>query len=234
VLPAPYFRVYESERWSSQRCGGFTAFFQKKGTYFYVGFWFLLLGFLLFCYFAFCLKTLFLLLQSVLMCSTTWVQTWVLVAGGRGAWPPLDFYSWHKYSKYRIKSAIFRCFFAIFGLFSVSPPGRGLIVLFFGLFCYFLVFFLLPPPPGNFSADALESKKYAPTYPTLLRLFWVHNQYPSNFVFIGAGSRGAAVPPGDYFGSLWATFAPPETCILGHFWDEKTVLLRRTCEDLSF
>jgi len=31
----------------------------------------------------------------------------------------------------------------------------GLIVLFFGLFCYFSIFFLLPPIPGIFSADVL-------------------------------------------------------------------------------
>jgi len=51
-----------------------------------------------------------------------------------------------------------------FGLFFVAhlPPGRGLIVLFF-VFLLFFVFFLFffrcplsPPPPGNFSAYALD------------------------------------------------------------------------------
>jgi len=35
---------------------------------------------------------------------------------------------------------------------------RGLIVLFFGLFCYFSVFFLLFPPPRKISADPLAWK----------------------------------------------------------------------------
>jgi len=34
--------------------------------------------------------------------------------------------------------------------------GRGLKVLFFGLFCYFSVFFSVALPSGNFSADALD------------------------------------------------------------------------------
>jgi len=39
--------------------------------------------------------------------------------------------------------------------FRFPLPERGLIVLFFSLFCYFSVFFpLLPLPSGNFSADA--------------------------------------------------------------------------------
>jgi len=49
---APYFRGYG--RWSSQRCGSFTTFFQKITLYFQVGFWFL------FFFLLFCLKTLFL------------------------------------------------------------------------------------------------------------------------------------------------------------------------------
>jgi len=55
------------------------------------------------------------------------------VVGGRGAMPLLDFHTWYKYS-----------------------IDRGLKVLFFGLFCYFLVFFSVAPPK-KFSADALGS-----------------------------------------------------------------------------
>jgi len=40
------------------------------------------------------------------------------------------------------------CYFAVF--VSVGPPGRGLIVLFFGLLLFFFV-----GPLENFSADAL-------------------------------------------------------------------------------
>jgi len=48
--------------------------------------------------------------------------------------PPLDFHTWY------------------------IVVNKGLIVLFFGLFCYFLVFFSITPlPPGNFSADALAT-----------------------------------------------------------------------------
>jgi len=51
-----------------------------------------------------------------------------------------------------------RSFLLFFGLFSVAPlPGRGVIVLFSGLFCYFVFFFRCPLPPGIFSADALVS-----------------------------------------------------------------------------
>jgi len=44
--------------------------------------------------------------------------------------------------------------FSIFWSFSAGRPGRGLIVLFCGLFCYFFIFISVTPP-GNFSADAL-------------------------------------------------------------------------------
>jgi len=40
---------------------------------------------------------------------------------------------------------------------------------------------------------------------------------------IGARSRGAAAPL-EIFWPPWATFAPPETFILGHFWDKKRFL----------
>jgi len=51
------------------------------------------------------------------------------------------------------------CYFPVF--FSAALRRRGLIVLFFGLFYYFSVFFAIfrsffrCPFPGNFSADAL-------------------------------------------------------------------------------
>jgi len=66
-------------------------------------------------------------------------------AGGRRAVaPPPGFQTWY----FSVSFAIFQSFFAIFGLFSVapSPPGRGLIVLFCDLFCYFSVFFSVSPP----------------------------------------------------------------------------------------
>jgi len=76
---------------------------------------------------------------------------------GSGGVAPLDFHTCYKYSRERLKSVNFRCFFAIFrSFFRCLPPGRGSIVLFFRLFCYFLVFFSVAPSPGNFSADALE------------------------------------------------------------------------------
>jgi len=47
------------------------------------------------------------------------------------------------------------------------------------------------PPIGGLGAAYIrpwpprpKTKKYASTYLILLRLFWVHNQYPSNFVFL--------------------------------------------------
>jgi len=53
----------------------------------------------------------------------------------------------------------FGLFLLFFGLFLVTLPfERGLILPFFGLFAIFHLFFVapsFPPPPGNFSADAL-------------------------------------------------------------------------------
>jgi len=51
----------------------------------------------------------------------------------------------------------FDVFLLFFGLITVAPPERGLIMLFFGLFCYFRSFFRYPflLSPGNFSVDAL-------------------------------------------------------------------------------
>jgi len=47
--------------------------------------------------------------------TTKSMLAWVSASGGRGAVPPLDFHTWYRY--------------------------RSLIVLFFGIFCYFSVFF---------------------------------------------------------------------------------------------
>jgi len=64
-----------------------------------------------------------------------------------------------------------------FGVLFHCPPTpfeKRVDNAFFVFFWYFSVFFFVnsrPHPPENFSADAFESKKYAPTYPTLLRLF---------------------------------------------------------------
>jgi len=42
-----------------------------------------------------------------------------------------------------------------FGLFPLALPGKGLIVLFFGIFLLFFgIFFCCPLPPETFSADA--------------------------------------------------------------------------------
>jgi len=75
--------------------------------------------------------------------TTSRLRPWASVAGGRGALAPLDFHTWY-----------FLAFFASFRfLFSLAlpHPGRGLIVLFFDLFCYFSVFFsVAPPPPWKF------------------------------------------------------------------------------------
>jgi len=80
---------------------------------------------------------------SCVVCILLWNRTvtsysypWVSAAG---SWPLLDFHTWYKYSRG------LNCYFSVF--FSVAP-GRGLIVLFFGLFSFC-------PPPGNFSANAL-------------------------------------------------------------------------------
>jgi len=41
--------------------------------------------------------------------------------GNRAPLPPPDFHTWYKYSREKLKSAIFRCFLLLFGLFSVAP-----------------------------------------------------------------------------------------------------------------
>jgi len=46
------------------------------------------------------------------------------VVGRAGPWPPMDFQTWYKYSRYRLKSAIFRPFLLIFGFFSVGSPEK--------------------------------------------------------------------------------------------------------------
>jgi len=44
-------------------------------------------------------------------------------SGGQGAVPPtLDFYTWYKYSRERLKSAIFGVFLLFFGLFFRCSP----------------------------------------------------------------------------------------------------------------
>jgi len=67
--------------------------------------------------------------------------------------PTLDFYTWYKYSRERLKSAIFRCFFCYFLVFFPLPPLLWkrlnsaifrIFLLFFGLFS----FVLSPPPPA--------------------------------------------------------------------------------------
>jgi len=75
-------------------------------------------------------------------------------SGGRGA---LDFHTWYKYSRERLKSAIFRCFLLFFGIFFRCPPlpWKRLNSAIFRIFCYFSVIFSVAPLPGNFSADAL-------------------------------------------------------------------------------
>jgi len=70
-------------------------------------------------------------------------------SGGKGGrvLPLLpDFQAWYKYSRWRLKSAIFRPFFAIFrSFFSLGPPWKRQIVLFFGVFANFWSFFRCPP-----------------------------------------------------------------------------------------
>jgi len=63
---------------------------------------------------------------------------------GRAVAPPWIFI----HGIFRPFFPIFSVFLLFFDLFSVapSPPGRSLIVLFFGIFCYFSVFFSVAPP----------------------------------------------------------------------------------------
>jgi len=51
------------------------------------------------------------------------------------------------------------CYFSVFFPLPPPSPGRGLIMLFLLFFCYFLVIFQLTPP-GNFSADNLVFKLF--------------------------------------------------------------------------
>jgi len=78
---------------------------------------------------------------------------------------PLDFHTWYKYSRERQKVLFFVfAIFSVFCCFSVTPPPPEEAQYcyfsdFFAIFRSFLLFFglfpLAPPPPGNFSADAL-------------------------------------------------------------------------------
>jgi len=91
--------------------------------------------------------------------SSDTVQSWASADGGRG--PP-----WFKIFIHvtnvvdrglKVLFSVFFCYYLVF--FRCSLPGRGLIVLFFGLFAIFGLFSVAPSPshpPGNFSADALE------------------------------------------------------------------------------
>jgi len=69
---------------------------------------------------------------------------------------------------------------------------------------------LLPKPPRAWWADS-ERRKWCFGFTPLS--FW------STVDIIGAGSGGAAAPPGDILAPL-DDFFPPQTCILGHFWDK--------------
>jgi len=78
---------------------------------------------------------------------------WTSEAGGSGGRGPPGFSYMVVFGLF---FAIFQCFVLLFfGLLFCCPPGRSLIVLFFGIFCYFSVFFSVAPPSGKFSADAL-------------------------------------------------------------------------------
>jgi len=77
---------------------------------------------------------------------------WVKMHGRRQreAEPPptLDFHTWYFSIFFLLFFSLcyFQCFFAFFSVFfRCPPPGKGLIVLFFGLFCYFSDFFSLAP-----------------------------------------------------------------------------------------
>jgi len=78
------------------------------------------------------------------------------VGSGGGPAPP-GFYTWDKNSRERLKSAIFRCFFAIFLVFFPLPPIEEAQLCYFSdFFAIFWSFFpLLPPPLEIFPVDAL-------------------------------------------------------------------------------
>jgi len=77
-------------------------------------------------------------------------------SGGQEAVPPWIFI--------HVTDIIDRGLFCYFSVsFSVALPGRGLIVLFFGLFSV--------GPPENFSADALDNST-KPTLPQSLLETW--------------------------------------------------------------
>jgi len=113
------------------------------------------------------------LLKSVLMRPHCLSSSIGVGSGGKGDRAPPYFHTWYKYSKKRLKSAIFRCFFAIFWSFfcCLLPPWKRLDSAIFWSFLLFFWYFFCSLFPGNFSADALESKKYVSTYPILLRFF---------------------------------------------------------------
>jgi len=74
-------------------------------------------------------------------------------SGGQGGRAPLNFHTWYKYSKYRLKKAIFRPFFLLFFVFfSVSPPlpRKWLNGAIFRYFLLIFGIFSVSPPPGKF------------------------------------------------------------------------------------
>jgi len=81
-----------------------------------------------------------------------------------GRAPTLDFQTWYKYSKKRLKSAIFRPFFAGFrSFFPLASPGR--IMLFFGIFLLIFGVFSQTQVPeiiikANLSGSRTRAKFY--------------------------------------------------------------------------
>jgi len=67
--------------------------------------------------------------------------------GAGGAVAPLDIHTWYKYSRERLKSAMFRCFSAIF---VAPPPWKRLNRAIFQTFLLFFGPFSVPPLPEIF------------------------------------------------------------------------------------
>jgi len=76
---------------------------------------------------------------------------------GRGAAAPSWIFKHGTNIVHRGLKVLFSAVFCYFGRFFRCSPGRGQIVLFFGIFLLiFGLFFVGSPAPGKFSADALE------------------------------------------------------------------------------
>jgi len=75
-------------------------------------------------------------------------------SGRAGGVPPLDFHTWNKYNRERLKSAIscFSFFSSLWSIFPLPPLSkRESTVLFFGLgLLFFGLFISLLPPLENF------------------------------------------------------------------------------------